>query len=242
MSQKNKGVAPNQPGRVAKPSKVQVSSKNILGLFDELTRKTAVLTKGDEEKLIKFLGSQELCGRNWADAEREMSQLKEELSKNEGSLRKLEMQLGETRELLASETDSRKQAEVERDELRDKLEALSSKHERKITRNLLAKSVRDFILPNTIQVKKSTSGRVTGYQFPDGTRVRTKKEVKQLLEKHPVEETEKATKKAKTAEDEDNLEEEEDIGEEGEEEEDVEGEGEEDEDEEGEEDEVVVKT
>merc|ERR1719481_862146 len=73
-----------------------------------------------EKCFLNFASSQELCRRKWESAEIEILKLREEIRKYEGNVKRLEMQLGQARELLANETTYRKRAETERDTLNEK--------------------------------------------------------------------------------------------------------------------------
>jgi len=89
--------------------------------FDEITRNSKILMEGEtEENFLKFCSYQETCRRKWEAAEMEVVKLREEISKSEGNLKKLEMQLGQARELLSAETTCRRRAETERDQLNEK--------------------------------------------------------------------------------------------------------------------------
>jgi len=127
MSRYNKGPAPGPPfGRgskhsVVEPKSFPVVTDSLVTMFDDLTRNSKVLMEGAAEKcFLNFASSQELCRRKWESAQIEVLKLKEEILKCEGNLKKLEMQLGQARDLLANETTYRKRAETERDTLAEK--------------------------------------------------------------------------------------------------------------------------
>lgn len=145
---RNKGFAPPPPARLKpgvkpggraelEPGAKRERPDSLVVLFDELTRNAKVLREGGEEQFLQFATCQEECRRKWQAAEGEVARVAEELhtcetevsrtskglQANPGAqVRKLEMKLGQARDLLAAETGLRKKAEQDRDGLSMKWE------------------------------------------------------------------------------------------------------------------------
>lgn len=123
---RNKGIAPLPPRKPGfKSSGVASTTQNpsadsLVLLFDELTRNGRVLQDGAEDQFLQFAGNQSHCRKRWEHAEIEVNRVTLELQKCEAEVRKLEMKLGQARDLLAAETTLRKKAEQERDQLGQK--------------------------------------------------------------------------------------------------------------------------
>lgn len=130
---RNKGFAPPPPARLkpgarlggraeAEPPAKRERPDSLVVLFDELTRNAKVLRESGEEQFLQFATCQEECRRRWQAAEGEVARVAEELQNCETEVHKLEMKLGQARDLLATETGLRKKAEQDRDALSFKWE------------------------------------------------------------------------------------------------------------------------
>ena len=123
-----KGFTTPQPsqGRIRKMAK-QEAIKNgslLVSSFDQMTRNCAVLQEGAEDTFLKFVIGQAKCRERWQLVETQIERVTVQLEDCQAEVNKLEIKLGQARDLLSVETTARKKAEQERDQLYRQLDSV----------------------------------------------------------------------------------------------------------------------
>merc|ERR1719180_423952 len=104
-----------------------IDSLSLVAQFDQLVRNRAVLTAADgEEKFLAFVKGADGNRRRWEAAEFECDKLTEQLSKSTQEVSMLEGRLDQARGMLQTEVEGRRRAELERDMLAQKFQAVQS--------------------------------------------------------------------------------------------------------------------
>ena len=124
-----KGFTTPQPlqGRIRKMAKQEVSkngSVSLVSSFDQMTRNCAVLQEGAEDTFLKFVIGQAKCRERWQLVETQIERVIKQLEDCQAEVNKLEIKLGQARDLLSVETTARKKAEQERDQLYRQLDSV----------------------------------------------------------------------------------------------------------------------
>merc|ERR1719180_191013 len=104
-----------------------VDGLSLVAQFDQLVRNRAVLTAADgEEKFLAFVKGADGNRQRWEAAEFECDKLTEQLSKSTQEVSMLEGRLDQARGMLQAEVEGRRRAELERDMLAQKFQAVQS--------------------------------------------------------------------------------------------------------------------
>jgi len=90
---------------------------SLTAAFDELTRNSAILSRGIEKEFLRFVENCGDCRLRWENAELECQRLNIELTRSVQEIQVLETKLRQARTLLDAEQSSRKKAESERDKV-----------------------------------------------------------------------------------------------------------------------------
>jgi len=100
---------------------------SLVAQFDQLVRNRAVLTAAEgEEKFLAFVKGADGNRQRWEAAEVECDKLTEQLTKSTQEVSMLEGRLDQARGMLQTEVEGRRRAELERDLLAQKFQAVQS--------------------------------------------------------------------------------------------------------------------
>ena len=100
---------------------------SLVAQFDQLVRNRAVLTAAEgEEKFLSFVKGADGNRQRWEAAEVECEKLTEQLTKSTQEVSMLEGRLDQARGMLQTEVEGRRKAELERDMLAQKFQAVQS--------------------------------------------------------------------------------------------------------------------
>jgi len=119
---------------------------SLLSAFDELTRNTAVLSRGIEQQFLQFVENCGNCRQRWENAELECQRLNIELTRAVHENQKLQAKLNQARIVLDQEQSLRRKAEGDRDRVLDLLTGVRDLVEKEEVGKSNLEKIRDLTL------------------------------------------------------------------------------------------------